>query len=369
MQKRADMMPFTLFLLALFVGSAVWAQEKPSLSWNEIVSSAKKEGKVVVINNPDPVMRREIVPKFTARFGITVEFIAGRSSEITTRVQTERASGVYSVDVFMTGIDTKATLLYPEKMIDPLKPMLTLADVVEPSKWKTGKLWFVDPEEKYVLRVFNSVDHLLFINVANVNPVEFRSAKDLLNPKWRGKIGADDPTVIGSGASVAARFYAQLGEEFIRKLYVDQKPGFTRDRRLINDWLARGTYPVCLNCDAEEVRSFKKDGFDILEIFELSGIRPTIGGSPWHLSVANKAPHPNATRVFVNWLLSKEAMEIYSRGYGAATLRTDVDESFLNPQTIPKRGVDYFDQHDWKWALTGRIEARERVGKILRSAK
>jgi ABC-type glycerol-3-phosphate transport system substrate-binding protein len=132
---------------------------------------------------------------------------------------------------------------------------------------------------------------------------------------------------------------------------------------------ARGTYPICLNCDEEEVKSFRKDGFDILEIFELSGIRPTIGGSPWHLSVANKAAHPNAARAFVNWLLSKEAMEIYSRGYGAATLRTDVDESFLNPQAIPKRGVDYFDQHDWKWALTGRIEARERVGKILRSAR
>jgi hypothetical protein len=237
-KSEANMRLF-LLLLILCMPLPVRSQEKTSAQWNEIVSSVKKEGRVVVINNPDPVMRREIVPKFTARFGIAVEFIAGRSSEITARVQTERASGVYSIDVFMTGIDTKATLLYPEKMLDPLKPMLILPDVVEPSKWKTGKLWFVDPEEKYVLRVFNGVDHLLFINVANVNPADLRSARDLLNPKWRGKIGADDPTVIGSGASVAARLYAQLGEEFIRKLYVDQKPGFTRDRRLINDWLAR----------------------------------------------------------------------------------------------------------------------------------
>ena len=63
-----------------------------------VVEAAKKEGKVVVAGSPDPVMRNDIIPKFTARFGIPIEFIAGRSSQIVSRVETERASGIFSID-------------------------------------------------------------------------------------------------------------------------------------------------------------------------------------------------------------------------------------------------------------------------------
>lgn len=79
--------------------------------WKEAIEAAKKEGKVVVAGSPDPVMRNEIIPKFTARFGIAVEFIAGRSSQIVSRVQTERSAGIYSVDLYLAGPDTTANEL------------------------------------------------------------------------------------------------------------------------------------------------------------------------------------------------------------------------------------------------------------------
>jgi iron(III) transport system substrate-binding protein len=185
-----------LMLLVLMVGaSPVCAQSKASeKEWNAVVDGAKKEGRVVVAGSPDPVMRNEIIPKFTARYGIAVEFIAGRSSEITARVQTERGSGVHSVDLFLAGPDTTATTLYGEKMIDPLRPLLVMPEVADGSKWKTGKIWFPDPEERYVVRPFSSVATLLFINTDHVRAEELRSAKDLLNPKWRGKISTEDPT-------------------------------------------------------------------------------------------------------------------------------------------------------------------------------
>jgi hypothetical protein len=97
---------------------------------------------------------------------------------------------------------------------------------------------------------------------------------------------------------MAARFYTQVGEEFIKALYTDQKPTPTRERRQMSDWLARGTQPICLNCREDDVRSLVKDGFKILEIFELSGVPGTINGSPWLLSLANKAPHPKLPRFF-----------------------------------------------------------------------
>lgn len=354
--------------LVLFFALPAWAQDKGwEQEWKETLAAAKKEGRVVVAGSPDPVMRKEVIPRFIARFGIPIEFLAGRSSEIAARVRTERSAGVHSIDVFLAGPDTTANTLYGEKLVGPLKPLLVLPEVVDPSKWKRGKPWFIDPEERYILRPFSSVANLFFINTDHVQPSEMRSSKDLLHPKWRGKISTEDPSTTGSGANLASRFYHQLGEEFIRRLYVDQKPVSTRDRRQFTDGLARGTHPICLNCREDDVRPLVKEGFKLLEIFELSDLSGTVNGSPWMMTVASPAPHPNAAKVFVNWMASKEGLETYARGYGSATLRTDVDESFLNPGNIPRPGAKYFDDSDWKWIVTGRRETREKVWELLKS--
>ncbi|HEX9446160.1 MAG TPA: extracellular solute-binding protein, partial [Candidatus Binatia bacterium] len=209
----------------LFSWAAAAAQDK---AWEQTLAAAKKEGAVVVVGSPDPVMRNDIIPKFKTRYGIPVEFLAGRSSEMAARLRTERAAGIYSVDVFLSGPDTTATVLYAEKMLDPLKPLMVLPEVVDGSKWKKGKPWYVDPEEKFILRPFSSVSSLLFFNSDAVKPDEIRAAKDLLNPKWRGKISTEDPTTTGAGANLAARFHHQLGPDFVKKLYIEQKPVSTR---------------------------------------------------------------------------------------------------------------------------------------------
>jgi iron(III) transport system substrate-binding protein len=355
------------FLLFFAWGGQVLAQTKASeKEWNAVVDAAKKEGKVVVAGSPDPVMRNEIIPKFKERYGIGIEFLAGRSSEITARVKTERASGIYSVDVYLAGPDTTATVLHADKMIDPLKPLLVMPEVADGAKWKGGKIWFADPEERFAARPFNSVATLLFINTDHVKAEEMRSAKDLLNAKWRGKISSEDPTTTGSGANAAARFYHDLGEDFVRKLYIEQKTVRTRERRQMSDWLARGTQPICLNCREDDVRPLMKDGFKILEIFELVDMPGSINGSPWMLTIANRAPNPKAAQLFANWILSREGLGIYARGYGSVSMRTDIDETNLNPGNLPKKGVKYFDDTDWNWIVTGRHEYRQKVWQGLK---
>ncbi len=355
-----------IFLLLLLATNAFAQPKGWDKEWNETLAAAKKEGSVAVAGSPDPVMRNEIIPKFTSRFGIQVDFIAGRAAQYIAKIQLERAAGIYSVDLYMTGVDSTVANLYGEKLIDPLRPLMVLPEVVDPSKWKTGKPWFIDPEEKYILRVFRSVANLFFYNGDHVKAEELRSSKDLLNPKWRGKISTDDPMVAGSGAVNAATFYQEAGADFVKRLYIDQKPVFSRDRRQYTDWLARGTYPICLNCRDDDLKGLRQDGFKLVEVFEMADIRPRVNASPWLLTLANKAPHPNAARVFANWIASKEGLETYSRGYGSATLRTDVDESFLERRTAPRAGVKYFDDAEWSWAVTGRKEAVDKVQQLLR---
>jgi iron(III) transport system substrate-binding protein len=354
-----------LFLIAF----ACAAQAQPAdwqKTWDETLAAARKEGKVIVGGSPDPVMRNEIIPAFTARYGIPVAYIAGSSAQLAGRVRVERASGMYSVDVFMAGSDTTVNVLYPEKMIDPVKPLLILPEVTDGSKWKKGKVWFADPEEQYLLRLFNSVTGMIFINTDYVKPEEMRTIGDLVNPKWKGKISTDDPTVAGSGSAGAGNFYAQLGPDYVKKLYIDQEPVISRERRTMADWLARGTYPICLTCRDDDVRALQKEGFKITEIHELSGISNRLRPGPFFLTVANKPPNPNAARVFVNWMATKEALEIYSRNYGEATLRNDVDESFLDSHTLPRPGVTYPDDGDFDWIKTGRRQSAENARLVLK---
>ena len=67
-----------LAVVVMILAPVAFAQaaEKP---WDETLAAAKKEGKVVVSGAPDPVMRNEVIPAFTKRFGIAVDYIAGRS--------------------------------------------------------------------------------------------------------------------------------------------------------------------------------------------------------------------------------------------------------------------------------------------------
>jgi ABC-type Fe3+ transport system substrate-binding protein len=115
------------------------------------------------------------------------------------------------------------------------------------------------------------------------------------------------------------------------------------------------------------MRELVNEGYHLMEVFDLPGIQNRVTPAPSLLSLANHAPHPNAAKVFVNWMASKEAMELYSRNAQAATLRTDVDESFLDPRVIPKPGVKYADYTDIEWTAHGRKEAEKKVHELLKA--
>src|SRR4051812_8778510 len=101
-----------------------WEQQ-----WQQLIVDARKEGKVVVFAPPDPAVRKALPDAFKSRFGVTMEYLGGRSNESSARLRTERNAGIYSVDVTLSGIQTMATIFYREKMLDPLLPVLIRPDV------------------------------------------------------------------------------------------------------------------------------------------------------------------------------------------------------------------------------------------------
>lgn len=336
-------------------------------SWTQLVAAAKLEGKVVVLGPPDPQVRQELPAAFKARFGITVEYLGGRSSEAAAKLRAERSAGVYTVDVVFAGSDTMATVYYREKMLSPLKPALILPDAVDATKWKKGELWFTDPEKKYVLRLFNTVSPAFYINTRVVSRDDVRSARDLLDSKWKGKISAYDPTTGGSGIGQATRFYLQLGEAFVKRLYIDQRPAISRDRRQLTDWLVRGTYPISLDADEDQLERLRKEGFPVMAVYSLPDLPGTLSAGVGQIALVDHAPHPNAARLFANWMASKEGLEIYARTRGEAPTRSDIDAlSFLPAQIIPQPGVSYIDMHDWESGVTQRQKVMVLMKEMMK---
>jgi iron(III) transport system substrate-binding protein len=302
---------------------------------------------------------------FKQRFGITMEYLGGRSAETATRLRAERQAGVQTMDIMVAGIQTMATILHREKMLDPLKPALILPEVVDGSKWKKGKLWFSDPEDQYILRLSNTVTVTFHVNTDVVKPGSLRSVQDLLDPKWKGKISLQDPTIPGSGSNQAAHLYVQFGEDFVRRLYVDQKPMISRDTRQLTDGLARGSYPITLGAEDAQVEDLRKEGMAISAL-TLADLPGEISAGFGQVALLNGAPHPNAAKVFVNWLASKEGSEVYARAMGVAPTRNDIDESFLPSHVIPQPGVKYFDTYDWEFTVTTKEDVRLKMKELLR---
>ena len=352
-------------LIALLPVSAAAENAAWKQSWEETVAAAKQEGKVVIAAPPSRDLRRVLPEAFKAKYGITVDYLGGRSSESAGRMRAERQAGIYSIDVIFAGIQSMALTFHRGKMLQPLKPALQLPEVVDGKKWKKGKLWFADPEEQYILRLANTVTTMFHINTKDeVKPGDIRSAKDLLNPKYKGKIALQDPTIPGSGSNQAAHLYYQHGEDFVKALYIGQKPMITRDTRLITDGLVRGTYPITLGAEDADVAKMKKEGIP-LEILELSDLYPEISASYGQVAIADNAPHPNAAKVFVNWIASKEGNEIFNRTMGTAPTRNDIDESYLPPELIPRDGVEYFDTYDWEFTVTKKEKVRKLMKELL----
>ena len=360
--KTSNLMIAT-FLLLCFAAASPAEERGWEAKWKELLAAAQKEGRVVVTGSPTPAVRRDLPAAFKKRFGITLEYLGGRA-EIVERLRMERRAGFTTIDVFFSGVTTFVDILYPEKMLDPVKPALLLPEVTDPSKWKKGKLWFMDPDDKYVLRLYNYVSAGgLAINTQVIKPGEIKSLRDLLDPKWKGKISAFDPRGRGPGSTEVIMFSRQFGEDFVRRLWVGQELVLSRDGRQLADWLARGTYPVSF-ARLSDVKDMKDQGFPV-DVLALPDAPEALGVGNGLVGLINQSPHPNAARVFLNWIASREGVEILGRARGRPTTRNDIDESYAPPWEIPRPGVDYFDTVDWDFNLKEAPKIDEFIKRII----
>ncbi len=333
-------------------------------SWDELLAAGKAEGKVVVTGAPDANTRQALPAAFKQRFGIDLEYLPDATG-VTARLQGERAAGQYNLDAELNGSDSVYVTLYGNGWLDPIKPALLLPEAADASKWKTGGPWFRDPKGDTVLQLFSTASPNVNLNVDVVNPADITTADSLLDPKWRGKICAFDPSVNGAGLAIGCALYVAKSEDYVSKLYKGQNVVLTRDYKQLADWVAHGNYPIGLAVGQSYLDEYIKAGLKFAQP-ELSDAPNGTNGGFGLLVVLNRAPHPNAARVFANWMASPEGMSIYSKTQFQVPVRNDIDANWLPPRVIPKPGVKYLDTYDYEFQTKQRTGIRQFYEKLLK---
>ncbi len=340
----------------------------PSLKteWDKTVAAARQEAAVTIYTSAGPGQTSALRQGFQQAYGISAEFVAGRGAELREKLFRERSAGLYLADIYLMGASGMIVDLKPVGALDPLKPQLALPEVVDTKLWYNNAHIYQDKERQYVIGFTFFPEAPVVVNSEQVKPGDIKSWDDLLHPRFKGKIVINDPTTTGSGQKMFQMAAKSKGYGFFREL-VKQEPVVIRDLRQQTEWVARGKHAVLLGPQRSAVAELMNAGAPLKYVSPSDG--GYAGAGTGNMSLINKAAHPNAARVFINWLLSREGATIYSKNFLIQSARLDVPTDHLDPQMVREPGAVYSNSDDESIALDRDAvvkEAKAILGPLIK---
>jgi ABC-type Fe3+ transport system substrate-binding protein len=322
------------FIVTVVSSSMLFAAEARRLpEWDKAVEEAKREGKIVLAIPPATELRTALEPLLKQKFGLEAELVSAPGPKNASRIAAEKKAGVNYFDAIICGTGTAAGLTH-DGMLEPIESFWILAEVKDPKQWWGGHIWEDNLKTSKFLYSFlaDVSTHSTWYNTNLAKPQELRVFDDYLNPKWKGRIGFSDPRVPSSGQSIWSFMWEHRGEEFLKKL-VEQDLFLTRDLRQLADALAKGKVALAFGLGRSQTDPFIKAGLPIKPAPVTKEGLPA-SNAFGVLGVIKDPPHVNATKVFINWFLSREGQDWYGRIMQNGTRRLDVNTKWLKETGI-----------------------------------
>lgn len=252
------------------------------------IELAKKEGQVIWYSNLAFDRGNAIAQGFMKLYpAIKVNYFRANAPQLANRVLTEAQAGKTQMDVLLISfffldqaidIGLLETYCSPERVAFPIE--------------------FKDKDCLWTLTSANT--HVIGYNTQLVAKSEApRRYADLLDPKWKGRMVLDD-----EGYRWFAYTLDKMGEgqgmAFMKRLAA-QKPQFRHGDTLMTQLLAAGEFSICVVCYGYRLELMKSKGAPV----DWNADQPmTVSGST--VSLAKRSPHPNAARLLVDYILSKQ---------------------------------------------------------------
>ena len=327
-----------MLLLGVTESSAGAAKPEWQAEWDKTLAAAEKEGQVTVYGPPGTTYQ-DAISAFQSSFPkIKLVYVSGSGTANSQRLVTERRAGKFLADAFIGGSGSMIEILFDGNLLEPMPPLLLLPEVKDPSVWLGKSHTYADAKGQYVFMMQGNVNtNLAAYNTKFAKPEGLKSYLDLLHPKWKGKMVVYDPRARGHIQSVRAIYYSpKLGGEFFRRLFSEMDVTLSRDQRMMVDWVAQGKHLLSIFSAGSDVLDAKKKGLPI-DLIDAPDDESYMSGGFGHVAAVNKAPHPAANKVFLNWLLSREGQLKWQEKSDNNSLRTDIPKNMLSdPTSIPK---------------------------------
>jgi len=293
----AARLPMRTLTLALSLVAA-WGLWSGTAGAQSLAEAARKEGKVVIYGSLESGIMDEIEKAFTKKYGIAIDYFRASSNKTLDRVLTEARAGRSQSDVVVTN---RGPMLL-------LKKENIFAKYVSPETANFPDN--VKDPDGLLSPIYRMVIVGILYNTKLVKPGDApKSLDDLLGPKWKGKWVMPDPSRHFTTGVWLHNFDEIYGKDWLAfvKRMADSKPILAESfipsvqKVISGEALAGITY-------IKYVHIFGKDGAP-LDYVRL----PQMLADGHHVGITAKAPHPNAARLFEDFFISREGMQILAR--------------------------------------------------------
>jgi iron(III) transport system substrate-binding protein len=317
-------------------GAADWRRE-----WETTLAEARKEGKVVV-NAASAGIQAAIQPFEQAYPGIRLETTGFTIDSFWQRLFRERDAGVYAWDVQINSPGGGGYLAKNQGWLQPIRPNLILPEVADDSRWLGGLDGrFLDSEKRFIFAFSSSPTALAYVNRDVIPETELQNARQLTDPRFRGRIVIPEVRA-GQARSQLGVMYFSYGEEFVADLLGKQDVVAVSDPRQRAEFVLRGRYPIGVGLFQSYLLQFWREGLGL-------GIKPvegplSYGAAAGALQLFDRAPNPNAAKVFINWLLTPEGQAGWAQQTTYNSARLDV-APYDPEEVIPPHRVHEYIFH------------------------
>ncbi|MBV8850061.1 MAG: extracellular solute-binding protein [Methylobacteriaceae bacterium] len=299
-----------------FLALLVLPRPLHAASWDEIVAAAKKEGVVTVYTTTlGAVFHKILAARFKDKYGIEVNFLDLRGSEVRERIRIEQVAKHRNGDVVQLS-PVSLEEVNTEGNLQPLPDVPNQTNLL-PQFARTD---FSIPSQVYGFG--------MLINTRLVKADEEpKSWQDLLDPKWRGKILSDDFRAAGGGEVFFEATYDKLGRSFHEKL-AQQNLVFSRDLGSSERRVAMGEYAIRIPQHFTTFLSLK--GLPVKFIAPTEGLTYIQFDS----AILKDAPHPNAALLLINFYLELDSQTVIANSGLAPTVKGAFEKSNLPAQGL-----------------------------------
>ena len=364
---KKELMLAAILLLFLSLGffgglpeATASAKAESAQKWDTTLAEARKEGAVSLYTLWRPDTRVTLTKAFKQKYGLNLEITPfSRGSDLLAKVKAEQAAGLFLADIFGAGGPTLVSTMKPAGVLGPVEPLLILPEVKDPKVWSGGKLPFMD-KDKLAIALIASKQPYIAYNTELIKKGEITTYKDLLKPQYKGKITLNDPSVTGVGNAFLSHLALHIwnleeAKQFLTQLIREQGVVIQRDNRMHVETVARGKFAIALAPNPDNLASFLdlKAPVGVVQVKEGAFVTPAAGA----FALPAKLAHPNATSVFVNWLLTREGQEVFARSFGSPSMRADASTEGINPSFVVHPGEKIFPDDEESIIFRGKMLA------------